>query len=305
VQVIHDDTCIILDGGSGILQLGATLSKAKVVNIFLTHLHFDHIIGLGFFQPFYNPNVTVNIWGPTGSADTLEARLKRYFSPPLFPVHLQDLPCKLILHEISNETLSIGSLKVTAAYVCHPSPTVAYRIESENAVFSYMPDHEPALGSVDFPNEPLWTSGYNIAENADLLLHDGQYKNDEYENRIGWGHSSMEDAIKFATMAHVKKVLFFHHDPMHTDQQLLELFDKSVKNKNLPQLQIKCVRNILLTSLPFLIAITTHRTYCIPSCFGVKETGLNFFSFSIGICDCGIKNEIFTFTRFAFQRDVF
>ncbi len=176
----------------------------------------------------------INIWGPKGSGESLETRLRRYFSPPLFPVRIQDLPCQPHFYEISNEIINIGGLKITAAYVCHPSPTIAYRIESANAVVAYMPDHEPALGSVNFPNEPSWTSGYSIAEEADLLLHDGQYRNSEYQSRIGWGHSSMEDALKFAEMAKVKKILFFHHDPLHTDTQLHQLFEETIGNKELP-----------------------------------------------------------------------
>jgi ribonuclease BN (tRNA processing enzyme) len=90
-------------------------------------------------------------------------------------------------------------------------------------VLTYLPDHEPALGSSNFPHEPAWTSGYALAQGADLLLHDAQYTTEEYRPRVGWGHSSMEDALKFAELAAVKKLLFFHHDPAHTDDVLRQL----------------------------------------------------------------------------------
>lgn len=234
IEIIHKDSCVILDGGSGIQRLGTHLSPdIKQIDILLTHLHLDHIMGLGFFQQLYNPNISINIWGPAGSNENLVSRLRRYFSPPLFPVRLQELPCKLNIFEIDETVITVGELQITASYVCHPGPTVGFRVESENAVLTYLPDHEPALGSIDFPNNAEWTSGYALAQGADLLLHDAQYKNDEYASRIGWGHSSMDDAIKFAELCKVKKLLFFHHDPLHSDNQLKQMLEESVQNKNL------------------------------------------------------------------------
>ena len=96
-----------------------------------------------------------------------------------------------------------------------------------------MPDHEPSLGSSDFPNLTEWCSGYNIAKEADLLFHDGQYSTEEYERRVGWGHCSVSDAIDFATLSKVKKMVLFHHDPAHTDIQLERMVDKSIQNKNI------------------------------------------------------------------------
>jgi phosphoribosyl 1,2-cyclic phosphodiesterase len=230
VEVIHKDTLIILDGGSGIRRLGFSFNPGiKSVDILLTHLHLDHIMGLGYFAPLYNPEMTITIWGPQGSSESLEKRLKRYFSPPLFPVRLKELPCKLHIREIEARKFTLGSLEITNEYVCHPGPTLGFRVESDKTVLAYIPDHEPALGAIDFPNNPDWTSGYGIAKNADLLLHDAQYKSEEYQNRIGWGHSSMADALKFGTLANVRKMLFFHHEPFHTDEQLKRLFKEAIE----------------------------------------------------------------------------
>ena len=221
VQIEHKDTCLILDGGSGIQRLGANFgSDYNEVHILLTHLHIDHTMGLGFFLPLYNPNITVHLWGPATTIESLTERLRRYFSPPLFPVRLSELPKDPIIHEISNSEFTIGQLKIKSSYVCHPGPTLAFRVSNGVKDIAYMPDHEVSLGSANFPKEPEWTSGYDIAKDVDILFHDSQYRTKEYASRVGWGHSSIGDAVEFAKMCKVKKLSLFHHDPMHTDEDL-------------------------------------------------------------------------------------
>lgn len=221
VQVMHNDTCIVLDGGSGIQRLGEFLSKdIKELHILLTHLHIDHTMGLGFFLPLYDPSVTVHIWGPKAVNESLLDRLRRYFSPPLFPMRLNELPIHPVIHEIHDSEFELGDIKIKSEYICHPGPTLGYRLTADDSVLTYLPDHEVALGSSNFPNDPEWTSGYNIAKDADLLLHDSQYREDEYKEKIGWGHSSIKDAVAFAKLCNVKQLALFHHDPSHSDRQL-------------------------------------------------------------------------------------
>ncbi len=234
IEVVEGDTYVILDGGSGIQRLGQGLSKdVRIIHILLTHLHLDHIIGLGFFSALYNPAITVHIWGPVASHESLKQRLRRYFSPPIFPVRLSELPAKVEIHDIVDNEFAIGNLKLTAEYICHPGPTVGYRLQCGKAVVAYIPDHEPALASACYPCEPDWTSGYNLAKDAGILIHDAQYKIDEYENHLGWGHSSMKDALEFGILTSVKKLLFFHHDPYHSDEQLQQLFTETLRDRQL------------------------------------------------------------------------
>lgn len=225
----NDGTVLVLDAGTGIRRLGLSLPHTlRRVDILLTHLHMDHIQGLGFFATLRNPQAEVHIWGPASTTLDLRSRLTRYLSPPLFPVHLRDLPCELILHEVPRGDFDIGEFHVSTALVCHPDPTVGYRVESSDAIVTYLPDHEPALGIQNFPLSPDWTSGYKLAANSDLLIHDTQFTDDEYMTRIGWGHSSLAHAFKFASLAGVKSFVPFHHDPSHTDEILDALINKQI-----------------------------------------------------------------------------
>jgi len=240
VQVSEGDCFLVLDGGSGMQNVNLLGKTSGRVDILLTHLHLDHIQGLGFFSPLFNPAMEVHIWAPTSATQSLHARLSRYLSPPLFPVLIRDLPCKLTLHDISNSSFDIGPFSIESRFVIHPGPTVGFRISGTNAVLAYIPDHEPALGPEGLVDDPRWISGFDIVENADLLLHDAQYTRNEYRNRIGWGHSTMEDAIRLANLCGVKRLLLTHHDPSHTDARLNELYAE--------------LRNAVHSSVPYDLA---------------------------------------------------
>lgn len=227
----REGTVLVLDAGTGIRRLAATLPAAiSRVDVLLTHLHMDHIQGLGFFAPLYRPDLDVHIWGPASTTLGLQARLMRYLSPPLFPVFLSELP-KLVFHEVPCGEVEIGEFRVSSALVCHPGPTVGYRIsEAEGGVLTYLPDHEPALGTLRFPCLPrAWTSGGTLAAGADLLIHDSQYSTAEYPGHCGWGHSSIKQAMDFGTLTEVKELVPFHHDPHHTDADLDALMAESME----------------------------------------------------------------------------
>jgi phosphoribosyl 1,2-cyclic phosphodiesterase len=235
VVVSEEDCMLVLDGGSGMQRFDLLQNTGiKRIDILLTHLHLDHIQGLGFFNPLFDPSFDVHIWGPATNANSLHSRLSRYLSPPLFPVLLRDLPCKLTLHEIENSFFEIGHFAIESRYIIHPGPTLGFRIKGQNSVFTYMPDHEPALGLLNSFNEKKWISGIDLAESVDLLLHDAQYSAQEYKNHIGWGHSSMDDAIEFGALAGAKHLLLAHHDPCHTDEQLDKLISDLKKQSGHP-----------------------------------------------------------------------
>jgi phosphoribosyl 1,2-cyclic phosphodiesterase len=226
VEVRGDDgSLVVLDAGTGISALGDHLPESvRRIDVLLTHLHMDHILGLGFFAGLYRGGLEVHLWGPASSLNGLRARLSRYLSPPLFPVRLRELGCDLSIHDVPFGTFDIPGFTVTAALVCHPGPTVGYRLFDGTSTLAYLPDHEPALGARRFPDSPRWTSGYDVAAGADLLVHDAQYTEEEYPEHVGWGHSTIDQALLYATAVEAKHLVLFHHDPRHHDDHLDALF---------------------------------------------------------------------------------
>ncbi|HZM36868.1 MAG TPA: MBL fold metallo-hydrolase [Burkholderiales bacterium] len=230
-----EGTVIVLDAGTGVRRMAATIPDSiRRIDVLLTHLHMDHIQGLGFFAPLYRSDMEVHIWGPASTNLALQARLRRYLSPPLFPVGLREVPCRLHLHEVSDIEADIGEFRVSSARVCHPGPTVGYRIrDGAGHVLVYLPDHEPALGVSVFPQLPrAWTSGGVLAENADLLIHDSQYSAHEYPDHVGWGHSSLRHVLNFGTLVEAKHLVPFHHDPSHSDADLDRLMAEAIADAN-------------------------------------------------------------------------
>lgn len=234
----EEGTLIVLDGGTGIRNLGQSLpTTLNRVHILLTHLHMDHIQGLPFFAPLRRPGVEIHIWGPASTTLALDARLQKYLSPPLFPVSVRELAANLHFHELPDDMMEIGEFKVNAQLIIHPNPTIGYRIQYKEAAVTYLPDHEPALAGRTFPHDKSWTSGYKLAEGADLLIHDTQYTQDEYQNRVGFGHSSIHHAFQFAELTSVKHFAPFHHDPTHNDDTLDRIFAQTIEDSR-PSYQV-------------------------------------------------------------------
>jgi phosphoribosyl 1,2-cyclic phosphodiesterase len=219
---LADGSLLILDAGTGIRAFGTALGREhpRRIDLLISHLHTDHIEGLRFFQPFWEASVEFHIWGPPSPIRTLQQRIAPFFAPPFFPVHLRDVPSRPRFHEAGARTWTIGSATVSAAMIKHPGPSVGYRIEDGDRTIAYLPDHEPALGADLDTIGPEWVSGLGLAREADLLLHDAQYTRDEYEARLGWGHSTTEHAVTFARRSGARRLVLFHHDPTHTDEDL-------------------------------------------------------------------------------------
>jgi phosphoribosyl 1,2-cyclic phosphodiesterase len=226
---LGSDTVLVLDAGTGIRPLGFELLERGIrrIHLCLTHLHLDHLEGLRFFGPLWDEQVALDVWGPPSHLLSLRERIARSFSPPLFPLDLRDIPAKVEFHDVPRRPWTIGDFSVEADLVLHPGPTVGYRIEANGATFAYLPDHEPALAG-EIAGKPIdWISGAGVASGVDALIHDAQYFEDEYEQHLGWGHSSVADAVAFARAVGARRLLLFHHEPRHGDQLLERLEDRA------------------------------------------------------------------------------
>jgi phosphoribosyl 1,2-cyclic phosphodiesterase len=216
---LSDGSTLILDAGTGIRNLGLRFPPSeKPIHILLTHLHLDHIQGLMFFGPAFRQDSEIVVWGPPSDELSLCDRIARYISAPLAPVEVRELP--ISFREAESMEWQIGPARIRALPVNHRGPTLGYRIEDGAATLCYIPDHEPGIGTPLAQLDDEWISGFELARDATLLIHDCQYTDEEYTSHLGWGHSPLSDALEFAGRTAARRVLLFHHDPLHSDEFL-------------------------------------------------------------------------------------
>jgi phosphoribosyl 1,2-cyclic phosphodiesterase len=222
--MLGDEEALVLDAGTGIRELGLDLVQrgTRKIHLFLTHLHLDHLEGLRFFAPLWDAGVTLDVWGPQSPVLGLRERVLRAFSPPLFPLDFRDVPARVSFHDLPGEPWQTDGISLFADLVLHPGPTLGYRLETASASIAYLPDHEPALAGIE-GRSPDWISGGALAGGADLVLHDAQYLDEEYDAKIGWGHSSVEQAVAFCRAVDAHRLVLFHHEPQRSDRELESL----------------------------------------------------------------------------------
>lgn len=209
-------TLLILDAGTGLRELGLNLSlngsKAPLdIDLFLSHLHWDHIQGIPFFRPAYDPSNRLRIHGPQQQRPLREL-LGLGMEDPFFPVDLDGLPARLEIEELaSGAKKKIGPYTVRATHIHHPAPALAYRVEADGRALVYATDTEDPFSGRDNPVVML-------ASGADMLVHDAQYTDSDYKR--GWGHSTVATAVDVAVRAQVQTLVLYHHDPDRTDEDL-------------------------------------------------------------------------------------
>ena len=157
---------------------------------------------------------------------SLRDRIMRAFSPPLFPLDFRDVPARVTFHNLPDEPWRADGVTLAAELVLHPGPTLGFRLETGRSSLAYLPDHEPALVGIEGRSLD-WISAGAIARSADIVLHDAQYLAEEYDAKIGWGHSSVDHAVAFWRAVDARQLVLFHHDPDRSDRGLESLQERA------------------------------------------------------------------------------
>jgi phosphoribosyl 1,2-cyclic phosphodiesterase len=229
VEVRADDgTLIILDCGTGARALGLHLLKSERrplhLHLFISHTHWDHIQGFPFFDPAFLPDTELTIYAPRNVQHSLEEALAGQMQALYFPVEFHDLRSRMRYTELEEGTFRVSNVLVQTQYLHHTAPTIAYRLSNNNATMVYVTDHEP-FG--DLPVQSFQHPGdqrhVEFLKGADLVIHDAQYTQDEYDRKVGWGHSPIDYATDVALAAGVARLALFHHDPSHDDAMVQRL----------------------------------------------------------------------------------
>ncbi len=215
---------IICDLGTGLRTFGATqpLDGTFRGTALITHIHWDHVQGLPFFPPADRVGATLDIYGPAQEEGLLGDVFGNFMRPPYFPVHFSDLRGDIRFHDVTDDDVSVGNAKVRVRPVPHCGPTVGYRIEWDGASVAYISDHQapPLLDRVA-------DSVLELCDGVDLLIHDAQYRPDEFEVKSHWGHCTVDYALLVAKQAGARRLALFHHDPAHDDAEMDRLLDEA------------------------------------------------------------------------------
>jgi len=225
---VEGDAPLVIDLGTGLRALGEYLEPRRSgfadheptgplrANALLTHLHYDHVLGLPFFTPMRDPGAVFDVYGPRQEGGPLAEVLASLVKPPFFPIHMSEFRGQLRFHDLEgDEEFTVGSAKVTVRAVPHIGHTLGFRIEAGGSTVVYMSDHQAPLDRRTVADGVL-----ELCQDADLLIHDGQYTDAEFTVLSDFGHSTAAYAVHVALAAGVRRLALFHHDPAHTDDDI-------------------------------------------------------------------------------------
>jgi phosphoribosyl 1,2-cyclic phosphodiesterase len=244
VEVRADGEIIILDAGSGLRELGIELEaefgdQPIRPTLLISHTHWDHIQGLPFFLPVYSQKNSLRVLGYEGARAGLGAVLAGQMETSFFPISLRDVPSAISIDELKDMEFRIGKVKVVARFLNHPGICVGYRLTTSNGSIAFLPDNEPydvlKLNQAG-PDKASFAEARAYAGDAraklveflqqtDILIIDAQYTDEEYAQKVGWGHGSLSSVVSLAVDARVRKLFLFHHDPNHDDRKIDEMVE--------------------------------------------------------------------------------
>ena len=217
---------LVLDCGTGACRLGASLMAGRPrggmrFHVFFSHYHLDHVEGLRFFAPLYDPETTVVLHGPESSGISMREVLENLIAPPYFPVPLARAPAEIRFVPLYGGPLRVGDVQMTWQRLHHPQGSVAYRLERGERSIVYATDHEHGDEAKD-------ADLARFARDADTLIYDAHYVRSEYESRYrGWGHSTWNEGVRIARAARAKTLCLFHHHPTRADAEVDALLQEA------------------------------------------------------------------------------
>ena len=226
VELICGRDTLIFDAGTGIRQLGTSLVKAANgtdFDIFLSHGHIDHVVGLPFFAPLFVKDQVVRVWGGNlQAAGGVKQAVKKLMSFPFFPLQVDALQARLEFHDFSaGDTINPRpGITLRTAPLNHPGGATGYRVDYNGSSVAYVTDIEIGAG-------PLDPALVELIRGASLLILDTTYTNDELPSHAGWGHSTWQQGIEVANAANVGTLCLFHHDPEHDDDMMDKIAAKA------------------------------------------------------------------------------
>lgn len=231
VSIRYQNTDIIFDAGTGLRNLGLSLvqqsQKQKTglqLHLLLSHTHWDHIQGLPFFAPAYIKGTKLTIYGSPQKERFLDAILQGQMDLNYFPVDMNAFAADVSIMEISGDAVEIGSVTINwQEQVFHPGGSVRYRVSASGKRVVYATDVElnKIFQNPESPENKSFAQEYRrFIHGADLLIADGQYTEDEYLSKVGWGHTTMSLLAEIAYKENVKQLAVFHHEPLHSDAML-------------------------------------------------------------------------------------
>ncbi len=219
---LDDGRRFIFDAGTGIRPLGTSMmgeEGSADATIFLTHFHWDHIQGFPFFMPLYNPAASLRIIGPKQFDVDVQTLFAGQMGPIYFPIPFDALAAQKEFFHLNEGVWEEDGFTVSVMRMRHPSFTVGYRIEYGGSSLAYIPDNEIVGENYDVGED--WHSDFiDFIGDVDVLIHDAMFTEEEYQSKLGWGHSTFRQAIHLGHEAGAKKLLFFHHDPERHDDKL-------------------------------------------------------------------------------------
>ncbi len=223
---------IIIDAGSGIRTLNGKSSNNSTHNLLFTHSHLDHLMGFPFFAPLYKEQNIINIYGYPTCLGGYSQVLKMLMTDPYFPAEFSTLPSNISFCDLDMSPFSIGSVHITSVYLNHPNGGLGYRFEEQGKSFVFLTDnelnhHHPGGGELD--------TYADFSKDADLLIHDAEFCQNEHTIFKGWGHSYYIDAVDLALEANAAKLGLFHINARRTDEQMDRIEEKAqqyIKNED-------------------------------------------------------------------------